>query len=1793
MSTTNVGVLAASLSLDSSAFTAGANQAKGALGGLKIATDATFGGMEGAAKKTGGAFDAIKKNLKNLGFQAQEAAVQLQGGTAALTVLAQQGSQVAGIFGPGGAVVGALLAVGATAASVFLAMSDGAERAAGSIKRLDDAAKDVKATLLGGGDFSAFSKALATLAPDDRTIETGILDDRLKELKARIEEGRTEVQASLKGLQDDLARPLTRGDVVGGQRERVLARQAVAKDLADLDAAYKLGETTLQGYVAGLDGLSDRLKAAGPDAEAAAAAIRVLTANIREQEKLEAEQRSRLAAAKAAQRPAPAVAFDLAPAANPFASTSPFASASGTAIVKQIEAVAAADEKAKNQAVANAAAVKASLKDLEIAHVRVGDAVKGAGEAAAESVRRQGGTAEQVAQARDLAEATARLQQEQTAAAKSSRALESEAARLARSQKEAAAAATASADQQARLVASVAKGPVAYRDTQNAIERENELRKVELDLSSEAGRALDAEIARRQDLETALKQVTAAREVSDRAADNQRRLEALGQEIGAYERLERTIKAEAQARAAGFDTATPQGQKQVQAQLAADQSAAVAAAANAARIEAEGQDRLAEALAKGGAAYKDQLAVIEAENQVRGEGIDLLSDEGKERVAAVAAVKRQTQANQELIARQDALASSVSSAFDRAVGNISDTFADAFSQIRKEGSFSASEVADSFAEALASSPEQIAGGIFASFGQSIADEISKGLQSGSITDTLKGLFTGDGAATYATYAGLGAAGGQAYASATGGSATGAALGGAVGAAAGYYFFSGPIGGAVGGAAGAALGGALGGKTKDSQEVTVDLSAGTIDFLGSLSNSNSANIGLAKQLGESAIAYTEAVRALGATISDAELGFKVKNTNLALIGEEVANKVRLKTSFSDPVYQQILQSSKANSIDALLKDLSFGDVFKELSGQSTGLQTQMDALVAKFGAAIVQAEKFGLSTDALRDNLAKGQEDLRRQAEDTVRAFLDGASGGGVNAGISDLERQADAIRALAPEVGVSLEEVNAALETNIARLYEQARADVASFVNRYSDPGNTGLAEEVAGIEAEFRRLVPVAREAGLAESSLAAARDAGIAAARQSREDLIAGFLDSAQGSVVQGFKGQIAAVESAYDQAAAAARELGRSEADLAVARGQAIAAARAQAQAQIGDFVAGASGGTGITGQIADLEAQAADMRALAPLVGVAMGEIDAALQQGIARIREQARAPIDAFIAKYQGGTALQQQIAGINAEFESLVPTARELGIAEGQLASARNAGIAAARDAVRSQVQGFIDANTGTGFQGQKRALEQQAADLRQLAPQVGISVGEVNKALSSGIAKMRQQVEQQVQGFIASYGGGSLTGQIAAMRAEFETTSAAALEAGVSQKGLAAALHQGIAAARNAARQSALGFIAENTGRGTIRSGELDLALQADELKRLGPQVGVSLKEINAAYAEGVRSLRADVLAQVRGFISSAGGSGSIKTEIAGLEEEARRIRALAPQVGVSIKTVNAALRQGIQDIVNQGKLSIQDFAEKTGNNNPYKLAKRKLVLEAAELEKIAPQVGLSVQYVRQSLAKGLEKLFEDTTAPIRDFKNTYTVGKNELLDPIRQITDAFRLAADAARQVGQKETELKNIRDKALDQLLVAANDNLKSAALDVKGQFEGLLNPYREVIRSVTSGQDSQLSPRDQLEALTERFYDTQFKAGLDDTKAIQDLPGIAQNLLAFLNQYGSSADTGDLRGSIEFTLQSILDQQEDRQKKTLGDLYDVQEDHLQATINGFKDLAAKVKGLERAVREAKVA
>jgi len=116
---------------------AAAQAALKSLGVEAKVTETKVGGLGEAAKKNRGAFRAMRGSVQQLGFQVQDIAVQLQAGTSAITVFTQQGSQIAALFGPGGAVFGAVLAIAGAITGALV----------GSMNRAKEEAKDLASEL--------------------------------------------------------------------------------------------------------------------------------------------------------------------------------------------------------------------------------------------------------------------------------------------------------------------------------------------------------------------------------------------------------------------------------------------------------------------------------------------------------------------------------------------------------------------------------------------------------------------------------------------------------------------------------------------------------------------------------------------------------------------------------------------------------------------------------------------------------------------------------------------------------------------------------------------------------------------------------------------------------------------------------------------------------------------------------------------------------------------------------------------------------------------------------------------------------------------------------------------------------------------------------------------------------------------------------------------------------------------------------------------------------------------------------------------------------------------------------------------------------------------------------------------------------------------------------------------------------------------------------------------------------------------------------------------------------------
>ena len=118
-----------------------------------------------SAGAIGGPFRAMRGSVQQASYQLQDIAVQAQMGTDAFIILGQQGPQLASIFGPGGAVLGVLIALGAVVGgTLFRALT-------GTGEAMKELAKDAKTLRDSFDDLGPAAQAYQRFLAAEEIIE--------------------------------------------------------------------------------------------------------------------------------------------------------------------------------------------------------------------------------------------------------------------------------------------------------------------------------------------------------------------------------------------------------------------------------------------------------------------------------------------------------------------------------------------------------------------------------------------------------------------------------------------------------------------------------------------------------------------------------------------------------------------------------------------------------------------------------------------------------------------------------------------------------------------------------------------------------------------------------------------------------------------------------------------------------------------------------------------------------------------------------------------------------------------------------------------------------------------------------------------------------------------------------------------------------------------------------------------------------------------------------------------------------------------------------------------------------------------------------------------------------------------------------------------------------------------------------------------------------------------------------------------------------------------------------------
>ncbi|EGK3392772.1 hypothetical protein IOS69_004858 [Salmonella enterica subsp. enterica serovar Typhimurium] len=242
-----VGKMADTASLIARVKTEGVSQAEDQLDAFASAAgkaDTAAGKLGDTTQKQTTKLRGFGTGAQQVGYQVQDMIVQIQGGTSAFVAIGQQGSQLAGAFGPGGAVIGAIIALSAAVGGTLYKALGGAKISA---EELQASAKTLEDVLQKNKDgVYELSDGFVKLANDTGTASQAL---------ARFYEAQSATVTQTEGAKEaitDLVDSLdswTNGSAIGAQRSLELGQQT----------------SSLTGYI---EDLSDKFGITNKEAEA-------------------------------------------------------------------------------------------------------------------------------------------------------------------------------------------------------------------------------------------------------------------------------------------------------------------------------------------------------------------------------------------------------------------------------------------------------------------------------------------------------------------------------------------------------------------------------------------------------------------------------------------------------------------------------------------------------------------------------------------------------------------------------------------------------------------------------------------------------------------------------------------------------------------------------------------------------------------------------------------------------------------------------------------------------------------------------------------------------------------------------------------------------------------------------------------------------------------------------------------------------------------------------------------------------------------------------------------------------------------------------------------------------------------------------------------------------------------------------------------------------------------------------------------------------------------------------------
>ncbi|ADU69426.1 phage tail length tape measure family protein [Pantoea sp. At-9b] len=203
---------------------------------------------------------AWRQQMQQAGYQVQDFIVQVQGGQSALVAFSQQGSQLAGAFGPSGAIIGAIIALGSVLVGTLVKSLGNAEDKMKNLAAATNALDQVISISQGG--VAALSDKYALLARTNAEAATILRNQAVLEYKQAVSE--------LPSAMSDAAKSIVSfGDAlisgIGGGYASLETFSSALKtlkiDTSDYESALKQADNAGSGFSATINSMTNTVGA--------------------------------------------------------------------------------------------------------------------------------------------------------------------------------------------------------------------------------------------------------------------------------------------------------------------------------------------------------------------------------------------------------------------------------------------------------------------------------------------------------------------------------------------------------------------------------------------------------------------------------------------------------------------------------------------------------------------------------------------------------------------------------------------------------------------------------------------------------------------------------------------------------------------------------------------------------------------------------------------------------------------------------------------------------------------------------------------------------------------------------------------------------------------------------------------------------------------------------------------------------------------------------------------------------------------------------------------------------------------------------------------------------------------------------------------------------------------------------------------------------------------------------------------------------------------------------------------